>query len=65
MSDTRLEELEIRLAHQEKVLAELNDIVTAQWKKIDALESQNRRLREDFQNLDVGSKVPERPPPHY
>lgn len=65
MSDTRLEELEIRLAHQERVLAELNDIVTAQWKKIDALESQNRRLREDFQNLDVGSKVPEPPPPHY
>ena len=65
MSDTRLEELEIRLAHQERVLAELNDIVTAQWKKIDALENQNRSLREDFQNLDVGSRVPEPPPPHY
>ena len=65
MGDSRLEDLEIRLAHQEKVLAELNDIVTAQWKKIDALESQNRRLREDFQNLDVGQKAPEPPPPHY
>ena len=65
MSDTRLEELEIRLAHQEKMLAELNDIVTAQWKKIDALENQNRRLREDFQNLDAGEKAPDSPPPHY
>ena len=65
MSDTRLEDLEIRLAHQEKMLAELNDIVTAQWKKIDALESQNRRLLEDFQNLDMGQKATEPPPPHY
>ena len=65
MSDSRLDELEIRFAHQEKLLAELNDIVAAQWKKIDALENQNRRLREDFQNMDLGSKAAEPPPPHY
>ena len=65
MSDSRLDELEIRFAHQEKLLVELNDIVAAQWKKIDALENQNRRLREDFQNMDLGSKAPEPPPPHY
>ena len=65
MSDKRLDDLEIRFAHQEKQLAELNDIVTAQWKRIDLLESQNRRLREDFQNLDVGNNGPEPKPPHY
>ena len=65
MSDTRLEDLEIRFAHQEKLVAELNDIVTAQWKKIDALENQIRRMHADVQNLDLGSKAPEPPPPHY
>ena len=65
MSDKRLDDLEIRFAHQEKQLAELNDIVTAQWKRIDLLESQNRRLREDLQNLDVGNSGPEPKPPHY
>ncbi len=65
MSDTRLEDLEIRFAHQEKLVAELNDIVIAQWKKIDALENQIRRMHADVQNLDLGSKLPEPPPPHY
>ena len=65
MSDKRLDDLEIRFAHQEKQLAELNDIVTAQWQRIDLLESQNRRLREDLQNLDVGNSGPEPKPPHY
>ena len=65
MGDNRLDDLEIRFAHLEKQFAELNDIVTAQWKRIDLLESQNRRLREDFQNLDMGSSGPEPKPPHY
>ena len=65
MTHNRLDDLEIRFAHQEKLLAELNDIVTAQWKKIDALESQNRHLREEFQDMDLGPRAPEPPPPHY
>jgi SlyX protein len=63
--NSRLDALEIRFAHQEQTIAELNDVITAQWKRIENLESQIRRLGEEFQNLDQGRNAPEPPPPHY
>jgi SlyX protein len=66
MTDTsRLDELEIRFAHQEQMLAELNDVISAQWKKIDALEFQLKRTREEMQNISVRPEGDEPPPPHY
>jgi SlyX protein len=66
MSETsRLDALEIRFAHQQQTIAELNDVITAQWKSIESLESQIRRLHEEFQNVDQGRNAPEPPPPHY
>ena len=61
----RIDGLEIRFAHQEQTIAELNDVITAQWKRIEFLESQIRQLREEFQNMDTGRGTPEPPPPHY
>jgi SlyX protein len=61
----RIEDLETRAAHQEKIIAELNDVITAQWKRIESFESQIRRLHEEFQNVDQGRNAPEPPPPHY
>jgi len=65
MSDDRITALEIRVAHQDQTIAELNEVVTTQWRKIEALERQMGRLREEFQNSqnDRGSDEP--PPPHY
>jgi SlyX protein len=65
IENSRLDALEIRFAHQEQTIAELNDVITAQWKRIENLESQIRRLGEEFQNLDQGRNAPEPPPPHY
>ena len=66
MSETsRLDALEIRFAHQEQTITELNEVITAQWKRIEHLESQIRRLIEEFQNVDQGRNTPEPPPPHY
>jgi SlyX protein len=66
MSDTsRLDALEIRFVHQEQTIAELNEVITSQWKRIENLENQIRRLHEEFQNLDQGRNAPEPPPPHY
>ena len=66
MSDTsRLDELEIRSAHQEQLLAELNEVIAAQWKKIDALEFLLKRTREEMQNLNLRPEGEEPPPPHY
>ena len=66
MSDAdRLQDLEIRFAHQEQVVAELNDVITTQWKRIELLESQIRRLHEEYQTMDQGRVGPEPKPPHY
>ena len=64
MSD-RLDALEIRIAHQDHVIAELNETVTAQWKKIDALERELKMLREEVRNAYPARTEPEPPPPHY
>jgi SlyX protein len=60
----RLDALEIRIAHQDRVIAELNDTVTAQWRKIDALERELKMLREEVRNAYPARNEPE-PPPHY
>ena len=61
---TRIDELEMRITHQDKALADLNDAVLAQWKKIEALERQLKRVTDEFQNLESGP-VPIEKPPHY
>ncbi|MFO1034935.1 MAG: SlyX family protein [Hyphomicrobiales bacterium] len=63
-ASSRMDELEIRIAHQDKMISDLNDVITAQWKKIEMLERQLRRLDEEVQALDTGD-VPVTKPPHY
>ena len=62
---SRLDALEMRVAHQDHTIAELNDVIAAQWRKIDLLERQIGLLREEFQSLSIGRDGPEPPPPHY
>lgn len=62
----RLDELEFRLAEQEKVIADLNEMVVSQWRQIDALERRLGELRDEFDDASrvrAGSSEP--PPPHY
>lgn len=63
--DKRLEELEMRLAYQEKTISDLNDVITAQWKKIEALERQLLRLDEELRDIDSMEAPPNQKPPHY
>jgi SlyX protein len=63
--EARVEELEIRMVHQDKMIADLNDVITAQWKKIEALERQLRRLDEELQGIDGSDAPPVQKPPHY
>jgi SlyX protein len=63
--DKRLEELEMRLAYQEKTISDLNDVITAQWKKIEALERQLLRLDEELRDIDSLEAPPNQKPPHY
>ena len=62
---SRLDGLEMRVAHQDKTIAELNDVITSQWRQIDALQRQVAQLREDFRNVVPLRTTPETPPPHY
>jgi SlyX protein len=65
-TDQRIGELEIRIAHQDKVIGELNDVVTAQWKKLEILERQLRRLGEEVEAMDAGDgPAANQKPPHY
>lgn len=62
----RLADLELRLAEQERVIADLNEMVVAQWRKIDVLERRLGELRDEFDEASrLRSEGPEPRPPHY
>lgn len=68
MSEDRFIDLETRLAHQDQLLNELNDVVTEQQAKIMQLEELCRSLIQRVQA--VGDGVPaedggDERPPHY
>lgn len=67
MDDTsRLDALEMRIAHQDATIEALDATVTAQWRKIDALTREVAMLSDRL--ADLGRRepgAPEPPPPHY
>ena len=68
MSEERFIDLETRLAHQDQLLHELNDVVTAQQAKIMQLDELCRslidRVRSIGDDVSAGDPSDERPP-HY
>jgi SlyX protein len=62
---SRLDALETLVTHQDRIIAELNDAITAQWRKIDALERQVAKLLDEVQNVGTPRDASEPPPPHY
>ena len=60
----RLDALEALYAHQERVVAELSDMVAQQWLRIDMLTKEALRLRDELANVSQRA-APEKPPPHY
>ena len=61
----RLTDVEARLAHHERMISELNDVITTQWRKIDQLERHLSRIREELQTIEPQRSTVEPPPPHY
>ena len=59
----RVNKLEMILSYQDQTLEDLNEVVLAQQKQIDALEKELKK----FQNtlMSLGEEVDNRPPPHY
>ena len=68
MSEERFIDLETRLAHQDQLLNELNEVVTGQQARIMDLEELCRALLERVRSLGdgvtPGNPADERPP-HY
>lgn len=68
MTDTaRVEILEFKVAHLERALQELSDVVYRQQREIEALLELQRRLRDQVEDLDSRRADPDAVeiPPHY
>ena len=69
MTDTsRLDALEIRIAHQDEAIEDLNNMITAQWKEIDRLTREIVKLEDRLASAEqsMGSDPgDELPPPHW
>jgi SlyX protein len=65
---TRLDQIEIKLAHLERSVTELNDVVIRQQQELDLLTARNRQLKQQLQSIEAGgtglSEEFEKPP-HY
>gem|GEM_PF-4701765 len=56
-------ELEIKVAHQERLLADLDDVVKVFTVRVEALERELKQVRESTGQLPIGEH--NEPPPHY
>lgn len=64
----RIDALEVRVAHQERTIEDLNKVTTEQWAQIDALRRLADRLLDRVQEMESNRDpdgAPEPPPPHY
>lgn len=67
MSEDGVERLEFKMAHLEKAVQELSDVVYRQQRELDALRERGRALLEQVQQLEDRGADPNRVeiPPHY
>lgn len=66
--DDRLNELEIQLTHQQRLVEELNELVFQQQQAIDTLTAELAQIKEQLQVVLpslVREPGEELPPPHY
>ena len=64
---TRLETVEFKIAHLERAVQELSDVIYGQQQQLDATLAMNQRLREQLEELEgrAGEATPVEVPPHY
>ena len=65
--EQRLTDLEILLMHHERIIEQLNEVVTEQQLAIDRLASELTQIKDQLQGLSSQNRLPseEEPPPHY
>jgi uncharacterized coiled-coil protein SlyX len=65
---TRLDAIEIKLAHLERALTEISDALLHQQREIELLAARNRQLKDQLETLEAGSGASAdgfEKPPHY
>jgi SlyX protein len=68
MSENRLNDIETALAHQDKIIADLSDIINDQWKEIESLKrklSETNDKIQDIENLGGDNNQANVKPPHW
>ena len=67
MDTARLDALEIRIAHQDQAIEDLNETITAQWKEIDRLKREIERLGDRVASAEasIGPEGGDEPPPPH
>ena len=71
MSQTQIEELQIKYSFQEDTLKQLNEVVACQQKELLILKSEIRSMKSELQNIQDTWQTPENMskeqdlPPHY
>lgn len=64
----RIDALEMKIAHQDELIEDLNRTITAQWTEIDQLKTAMATLLDRLRNAEArlaAAAPPEPPPPHY
>lgn len=64
--EARVEALEILTAHQDRTIEELHEVISEQWKQLEALKRQLGRLDDQLREVEAGMPAaPIQRPPHY
>jgi uncharacterized coiled-coil protein SlyX len=65
MEEARLLKLEEKVAYQDKLIAELNDVVVSLHRRTDELSDRLRTFERDLRSELGARDMPNEPPPHY
>ena len=64
----RIDNLEMRVAHQDEVIEALNKTVIEQWARLDSALQRIKLLEDRLREINIGvgrDAADEPPPPHY